>query len=184
MFESYQELEVAMKPHALALVTAGLMICTVAAAQNSTTTTTTGKSRVTKPAEFAKMAAVANMFEIKSSELALEAANKDSTKEFAQHMIADHTKAGEDIVPAAKAEKVQLPTSLDKEHQAKLNELKSADQADFDKKYLAEQLKAHETAVALFSVYSSSGQKGELKTFAAKTLPTLNQHLADVKKLN
>jgi predicted outer membrane protein len=51
----------------------------------------------TKPAEFARMAAVVNMFEIKSSEPALEAASKDSTKEFAQHMIADHTKAGEEI---------------------------------------------------------------------------------------
>jgi putative membrane protein len=112
------------------------------------------------------MAAVANIFEIKASELALEAASKDSTNEFAQHMIADHTEAGEEIVPAAKAEKVTLPTSLDKEHQAKRNALKSADKADFDKKYLAEQLKAHETAVALFSVYSSSGQKGDLKTFA------------------
>ncbi len=49
--------------------------------------------------------------------------------------------------------------------------------------YRAEQLKVHESAVALFSEYAKNGEKGELKSFAAKTLPTLEEHLAEVQKM-
>ncbi len=64
-----------------------------------------------------------------------------------------------------------------------MDALKAADKSAFDAMYRAEQLKAHETAVALFSDYAKNGEKGELKTFAAKTLPTLEQHLAEVQKM-
>jgi putative membrane protein len=159
--------------HLLIIASAGLLLTTSAFA-----------AEVTKPAEFAKMAAVSNMFEIQSSEWALKQSEDAGVKKFAEHMIADHSKAGEEMMPAAKAEKVEVPTELDTEHKAKLDALKAADKSSFDKMYKAEQLKAHETAVALFSVYSANGEPGELKTFATKTLPTLTEHLADVKKMN
>jgi putative membrane protein len=106
-----------------------------------------------------------------------------STKAFAQRMIADHTKTGKAIVPAAKAEKVKLPEALDEEHQAQLDALKAADKASFDRMCIADRLKAHETAVALFSGSSINGEKGELKTFATKALPTLKEHLSEVENL-
>jgi len=158
--------------YALTIIAATLIGCGIAGAQE-----------VTKAAEFAKMAAASNMFEIKSSELALTQSSDEATKKFAEHMIADHTKAGQEMMPAAKADKVEVPEKLDPEHQAKLDALKAADKSAFDKMYRAEQLKAHETAVALFSAYAKNGEKGELKTFAAKTLPTLEEHLAEVQKM-
>lgn len=87
-------------------------------------------------------------------------------------------------MPAAKADKVEVPTKLDAEHQAKLDALKAADKSSFDKMYKAEQLKAHEAAVALFSVYAANGEAGELKKFATQTLPTLTEHLTAVKTMN
>src|SRR5690349_10191595 len=59
---------------------------------------------VTTPQEFAAMAAGSNMFEIESSKLALQKASLQPTKDFAQHMIDDHTKAGEEMRAAATAE--------------------------------------------------------------------------------
>ncbi|MBZ9605836.1 DUF4142 domain-containing protein [Phyllobacterium sp. KW56] len=106
-----------------------------------------------------------------------------ATKKFAEDMIADHTKAGQEMMPAAKADKVKVPEKLDQKHQARLDALKAADKSAFDAMYRAEQLKAHETAAALFSDYAKNGEKGGLKTFAAKTLPTLEQHLAEVQKM-
>ncbi|MGN7773819.1 DUF4142 domain-containing protein [Phyllobacterium sp. 22552] len=154
------------------IVTAGILLATSAYA-----------AEVTKPAEFAKMAAISNMFEIQSSELALKQSDDAAVKKFAEHMISDHSEAGEEMMPAAKADKVDVPTKLDDEHQTKLDALKAADKSSFDKMYKADQLKAHETAVALFSIYSANGDAGELKAFATKTLPTLTEHLADVKKM-
>jgi len=159
--------------YTFALVTAGVLFATAAFA-----------AEVTKPAEFAKMAAVSNMFEVQSSELAVKQSDDAAVKKFAEHMITDHMKAGEEMKPAAAADKVEVPTELDAEHQAKLDALRAVDKNSFDKMYKAEQLKAHETAVTLFSVYSANGEAGELKTFATKTLPTLTEHLAEVKKMN
>jgi putative membrane protein len=126
----------------------------------------------------ADLATVANMFEMQASELAVKQAKDAITREFAKHMIADHSKAGEEIKSAAEADKVVLPTQLDDEHQAELDALAVAKGSDFDKAYLAQQLEAYETAVALFSVYCTSGEEGDMKKFAAKTLPALTQQLA------
>ena len=41
-------------------------------------------------------------------------------------MIADRTKAGEAMMPTAKADKVNIPADLGKDHQAKLNAPKAA----------------------------------------------------------
>jgi predicted outer membrane protein len=50
-----------------------------------------------------KKVAGANTFEIQSSELAKERAQSSDVKSFADQMIADHTKAGEDFKSAVQA---------------------------------------------------------------------------------
>jgi putative membrane protein len=47
-----------------------------------------------------------------------------------------------------------------------------------------EQLKAHEDTVAKFKEYAANGPTPEIKSFAAKTLPTLEHHLSMAKDLN
>ena len=138
---------------------------------------------VTKPQQFVDMAASSNMFEIESSKLALDKASLQPTKDFAQHMIDDHSKAGEELKAAADAEGMKVPTTLDDKHQADLDNLAGSTGDSFEQSYLAEQYAAHEEAVALFTSYSTNGAPGSLKDFAAKTLPTLQSHLEEVKKL-
>jgi putative membrane protein len=98
------------------------------------------EAKVTKPQQFADLATVANMFEVQSSELAVKQATDPITREFAKHILADYSRAGEDIKSAAEADKVTLPTQLDDDHQAKLAALTVAKGSDFDKAYLTEQL--------------------------------------------
>lgn len=138
---------------------------------------------VRQPQQFVDMATVSNMFEIESSKVALEKATQPETKTFAQHMIDDHSKAGEEMKVAADAEGMKMPAALDEKHQKKVDLLGGSTGDSFDKSYLAEQLLAHEEAVALFTGYSTNGAPGVLKEFAAKTLPTLKSHLDEVKKL-
>jgi putative membrane protein len=180
-------MEELLMPRIITLFTIGLLATTGAAyapATVSPVSIASAETKITKPAEFAKMAAISNMFEIKSSELALAQATDSNAKAFAKQMIEDHSKAGEEMKSAAAVEKVTLPTELDKENQGRLDALKAASKAGFDKMYFVDQLAAHEAAVTLFSVYASSGQDGALKDFAAKTLATLAKHLEHVKTLN
>lgn len=57
------------------------------------------------------------------------------------------------------------------------SQLKSASGANFDRSYEQMQVQAHENAVNLFQSYSQKGDNAELRAWAAKTLPALQQHL-------
>jgi putative membrane protein len=138
---------------------------------------------VTDPQEFANTATIANLFEIQSSQLALKNASRDDVKAFAQSMIDDHTKAGEDMKTAAGAQGVTLPTDLDQEHADMLAQLQAASGDQFDQLYIQMQTDAHIKAVALFKGYSQNGGDGVLKDFASKVLPTLEHHYDMVLQL-
>ena len=140
-------------------------------------------------ATFIKTVPGANAFEIESSKLALTKASSDDVKAFAQMMVDDHTKAGEDFKAAL--EKVQITSAtkpsgepMDAKQQAMMDELKAADGDAFEAKYIAMQTDAHKQAVALFSAYANSGDDPALKEFAKATLPTLKMHEKKVKELS
>lgn len=56
--------------------------------------------------------------------------------------------------------------------------------AEFDAGYLAEQVKAHQDAIGLYSQQTNAGADPELKAFAAKQLPVLRDHLRVAQELH
>lgn len=125
--------------------------------------------------QFVDMAASSDMYEIQASKAAEQHAQKEDVKNFAQHMIRDHTESSEKLKAAAQQAGLAAPTSMDAEHAAQLTDLTTG--SGFDTKYSQQQVKAHEDAVGLFKAYSSNGDDQALKSFAAETLPTLQEHL-------
>lgn len=134
---------------------------------------------------FIDKVAVANKFEIDTSQLALKYGQAADVKSFAQQMITDHTKAGQDFRAALAEAKIEPPSdSLDVTHTAKYAKLRVfTTEKGFDTAYVDEQLSAHQEAVALFKDYSANGPTPALKAFAAKTLPVLEHHLMMVESL-
>ena len=139
-----------------------------------------------KTTEFVDKVAVSNKFEIDTSQLALKYGKGEDVKKFAQQMIDDHTKAGENFKAAVKEAGIEQPAdSLDMGHQATYAKLRVfTTEAGFDASYLSAQLDAHKDAVALFRDYAANGPTPSLKAFAEKTLPTLEHHLKMVEELN
>jgi putative membrane protein len=138
---------------------------------------------VTDPEKFAATAASANMFEIESSELALEQATTDEVRQFAQQMIDDHTLAGEKMKAAADEDGITPPTTMAEKEQSQLEELQAAEGAAFEEAYLTAQVAAHDEAVELFGSFAENGEDSALRTFAAETLPTLQEHQTAVHDL-
>ncbi len=136
-------------------------------------------------ADFVNQAAISDMFEIQSSELAVQRGNA-ATKAFAEEMITAHKKTSEELKGLVAAGKVKetLPTKLDSAHQEKLDTLKGLQGADFDKQYRSDQEDAHEDAVSLFERYAEGGDNPALKEWAGKTLPALRHHLEMAEKLD
>jgi putative membrane protein len=136
-------------------------------------------------AEFMMKAAASGMFELQASELALQKASSKSVKDFARKMKEDHTKANKELKALAAKKNITLPTSLDKDHQDKLEDLRKESGADFDSEYMQAMHKAHEKDVELFEEASKEDDAdADIKAFAAKTLPTLQSHhqMAESKK--
>jgi putative membrane protein len=128
--------------------------------------------------DFVKEAAISDMFEIQSSQIAQERGN-GSGKTFAATMIKDHTKTTDDLKSMVSSGdvKAELPSALDSSHQSELDKLKSLKGADFSSRYDKDQVSGHKDAVSLFERYSGSGDNPKLKDWAGKTLPTLRHHL-------
>ena len=55
--------------------------------------------------------------------------------------------------------------------------------AAFDREYARMMVKDHEEDVALFRKEAQSGKDADLKAYAQKTLPTLEEHLQMAKQL-
>ena len=135
---------------------------------------------------FIDKAAVANKFEIDTSELALKYGKGADVKSFAQQMVTDHNKIGDEFKSTLASANIKPPPdALDLAHEAKYAKLRLfTTENGFDRSYISEQLTAHQDAVELFGDYAANGPTAAVKDFAAKTLPTLQHHLAMVKELN
>lgn len=126
---------------------------------------------------FVQTAAISGMFEIQSSQLALQNAGDDQIKQFAQMMIADHQKAADELKAVAQQKNLQLPQELDRRHASILRRLEGRSGGAFDKTYASAQLNGHRDAVRLFRSYARDGSDPEFKQWAQTTLPMLEEHL-------
>jgi putative membrane protein len=137
--------------------------------------------------DFVREAAMSDMFEIQSSQLAEQKADDQPTKTFAQKMVADHTKTTSDIksmVSGGKIKGVDLPTDMSSAQKSMLDKLKGLNGKDFTKQYHSDQVSAHKDAVSLFERYGKGGDNPDLKAWASKTLPDLQGHLKMAQDLD
>jgi putative membrane protein len=129
------------------------------------------------PESFASQAAIIGKTEIELGQIALKNTQNEDVHRYAERMVKDHTAADKKLKAIAAKEDLQLPQSLDQEHQSLKTKLQGLKGEDFDRAYVNAMAKGHDKAVALFESASQQAQMpAELKQFAASTLPTLEQH--------
>jgi putative membrane protein len=79
--------------------------------------------------------------------------------------------------------KYTVPDALDAKHQKMIDTLSAAG-AKQDADYVKMQVEAHAEAVKLFDTFGRHGDDAALQAFALKTLPTLKDHYAMIKKIS
>jgi putative membrane protein len=127
--------------------------------------------------EFIENAAKGGMAEVELGQLAQTHASNDQVKQFAARMVTDHSKANEELRQLAQEKGVTLPAGpshMDNHEMTKLSKLTGA---DFDRAYMDNMLKDHQKDVKEFQKQASKAKDPDVKGFAAKTLPTLQEHL-------
>jgi len=140
----------------------------------------TGNAGASVPAadkSWAQKAAVGGMAEVELGKLAQQKASNAQVKQFGAHMAEDHSKANSELQQIASSKGLALPTDLDATHKGKMAKMEKLSGAQFDRAYMSEMVADHKKDVAEFRKQSTSGKDSDLKAFAAKTLPTLEDHL-------
>jgi len=134
-------------------------------------------------AEFVKKAASGGMAEVAMGQLGAKMGQSSGVKQFSETLIADHTKANQELMAAAKAAGLTVPPAIGAEEQKHIDMMKEHKGADFDKAFADHMIKDHEKDIAEFKRASTEAKDPNIKAFATKTLPTLQQHLEMAKKL-
>ena len=126
---------------------------------------------------FVDKAASGGMAEIEMSKLAQQKASNDQVKQFGTHMVDDHTHAADELKQVATSKGLTLPSDIDAQHKSKMARLEKLSGAQFDRAYMDDMVADHKAVVAEFAKQAKSGSDADLKSFASKTLPTLQEHL-------
>jgi putative membrane protein len=134
--------------------------------------------------KFMTTAAQGGMAEVAMARYAVDHASSDAVKQYAQHMIDEHTKANDELMQVATMKGITLPTAPDPKHQMMMDKMMKLSGADFDREYIKNAgVKDHEKMEKLFMDESSKGQDADAKAFAAKTLPTVQMHLSTARDM-
>ncbi|OWP64683.1 hypothetical protein CDA63_02675 [Hymenobacter amundsenii] len=133
--------------------------------------------------EFMKMVATGGHNEMGLSQVALDKGATGATKDFANMMITDHTKAGNELKSIADSKSVLLPADMDAEHKALQEQMQNLSGEQLAQKYAQQMVTDHQNTVDMFQSEIQNGQDAAVKAFASKTLPTIQEHLSMAKKL-
>lgn len=126
---------------------------------------------------FAMTAAAGGLAEVALGKLAQQNGSNDQVKQFGSRMVDDHSKANDELKQIASSKGITLPTDVDAKHKSELAKMQKLTGAQFDRAYMDSMVKDHKEDVSEFHKESTAGKDSDIKAFAAKTLPTLQDHL-------
>ena len=133
--------------------------------------------------DYVNGAALGDMYEIEAAKIATARSKNAQIVAFAEMMSTDHMATSAKLGAVAITAGVTPQTVLDTTHQAKLEELKAAPDANFDKVYVDQQVTAHDDALMLHRTYAASGADASLKAVAAEIVPKVEMHAEHAKLL-
>jgi putative membrane protein len=144
----------------------------------ATTATATATAPIaSEDKEFITKAAEGGMLEVTLGAEAARKASMPDVKTLGDRMVTDHSKVNDELKQLAAKKGVTLPTEMDKEHKSDADKLTKLSGTKFEREYADFMVDDHEKDVKEFRKASKDAKDPELRAWAAKTLPVLEQHL-------
>jgi len=123
------------------------------------------------------------MAEVQLAQLTLQKSNNEQVKQFAQKMIDDHTRLGEQMKPVAEQIGVPIPTKVSKKDSKVMAKLQGLSGTAYDQAYIQDMIKDHKQDLSDFQMEASNGQDQTVKDAAQKGSELIAQHLQLVQQL-
>lgn len=143
-----------------------------------------GCAKDPKDQDFVTKAGQGGLAEVQIGQLAATKGVAADVKAFGQRMVSDHGKANDELKSVAATAGATVPSEPSSDQRDTMAKLDKESGADFDKAYAKAMVKDHKEDIDLFKKEASSGQNADLKAFAQKTLPTLEEHLRMAEALS
>jgi putative membrane protein len=132
---------------------------------------------------FVKKALQGGLAEVQLGQLTLQKSNNDQVKQFAQKMIDDHTKLGDQMKPVAQQVGVAVPTEPSKKDKQTMAKLQALSGSAYDQAYIKDMVKDHKQDLSDFQMEASNGQDPAVKDAATQGSHVIAQHLQLAQQL-
>ena len=143
-----------------------------------------GRSAATQDHQFMQRAAVSGLFELEAARLAAEKAQDEAVKRYAAMLVEQHTAANQELSTLAQSKGQTLPTTLPMGKRRELERMGRLSGAAFDSAFVQNVgIREHRQDIRQFREVSRRDGDPELKAWANKMLPTLEQHLSQAQAL-
>lgn len=130
------------------------------------------------------MAGEADVYEISSSQIALQKSQNPRVRQFASMLIEHHTQTTNTLLAKAKAAGLTPPpAALSPPKIAMIDALNAAPADAFDQTYWTQQVAAHREALAIHSTYASGGDVRQLREAATAAVPIVQRHLDQATRM-
>ena len=115
--------------------------------------------------------------------LALDNAGNDEVKTFAQAMLDEHGKLGQQIETMAQRLQVSFPKKVRSEHTTLIKRMGKLKGDAFDREFIEQNLRYHENDLKVFEHYAAQKDGGEVTKLAEAGARLFGKHLKMVKEL-
>jgi|ERR1043166_3105748 putative membrane protein len=136
-----------------------------------------------KDYKFLSEASQGGQMEVQLGELAKQNGGGQAVRDFGERMVNDHKKANDELKQLAASKQATPETTITSKEDSRMNRLQKLSGVDFDKAYLSDMIKDHKKDLKEFEEASKNAADPELRAFAEKTLPTIQQHLQTAQDL-
>jgi putative membrane protein len=166
------------------LILAAALLCATGSASMAQDAATSAQSSASTK-EFVEKAGASGLAEVEMGEIGAQKARNGQVKAFAKRMVADHTKANEELLTAIKGKGVQVPSSRSATHKAMVEKFRQQEAGkNFDRDYMEHMVEHHKADVELFETAADDEKFDlDLRSYAKRTLPTLRDHLKQAQTI-
>jgi putative membrane protein len=132
---------------------------------------------------FVEDALKGGMAEVQLGQLALQKSSNDDVKQFAQKMVDDHTKLGDQMKSVAQQIGVKTPEGPSKKDKALMAKLQALNGNEFDQAYIKDMVKDHKKDLDDFKMEAQNGSNPQVKDAANQGSQVIAQHLEMIQQI-
>jgi putative membrane protein len=178
-----------------ALAVAGMIVLgslALACEENGSYSSRPNSGNANKPAgsqvtesdrDFAIKAAMGGKHEVELGRLAADRASDSDVKAFANRMIQDHSRAGDELTQTSSRLGIKAPDEDDTSFKQMVDRLSKLKGVEFDRAYMSDMVEDHMKDLSEIESYAKGDNNPELKAWAAKTVPIVREHLQQAQSI-